>query len=95
MTDVPLARYAFATLVAPDSPKLSRVAKRAIAKASNDVFVSVASLWEARIKEGLGKLKLPHPGSPSRLVQRGKVSRRQVPRGLGSKPTEPPWAFMT
>lgn len=42
-----------------DSPKLSRTAKRAIAKASNEVFVSVASLWEARIKQGLGKLKLP------------------------------------
>jgi PIN domain nuclease of toxin-antitoxin system len=42
-----------------DSPKLSRTAKRAIAKTSNEVFVSVASLWEARIKQGLGKLRLP------------------------------------
>lgn len=42
-----------------DSPQLSRKAKRAIEKANNEVFVSVASLWEARIKEGLGKLKLP------------------------------------
>lgn len=42
-----------------DSPQLSRGARRAMSKASNEVFVSVASLWEARIKQGLGKLKLP------------------------------------
>jgi PIN domain nuclease of toxin-antitoxin system len=39
-----------------DSPKLSHEARARIASA-NDVFVSAASIWEATIKVGLGKLK--------------------------------------
>jgi PIN domain nuclease of toxin-antitoxin system len=38
-----------------DSPKLSRKAKREIASAA-EVFVSAASIWEAAIKVGIGKL---------------------------------------
>lgn len=47
-----------------DSPKLSRAARTAIASAE-DVFVSAASIWEATIKVGLGKLK----GDPVELVK--------------------------
>ena len=40
------------------SPKLSRKAKSAIAKASNRCLVSVASGWEIAIKLSLGQLKV-------------------------------------
>ncbi len=39
-----------------DSPKLSRKARASI-KEADDVFVSAASIWEASIKIGVGKLQ--------------------------------------
>jgi PIN domain nuclease of toxin-antitoxin system len=42
-----------------DNPTLSAEARRAIADGANTVFVSAVSIWEIRIKQGLGKLKLP------------------------------------
>lgn len=41
------------------SPRLSETAHDAIADASNDVFVSVATVWELAIKSNIGKLTLP------------------------------------
>jgi PIN domain nuclease of toxin-antitoxin system len=46
--------------------KLSAKHRRAIAEPSNDVFLSVASIWEAIIKFQLGKLALPQ--SPEILM---------------------------
>lgn len=43
-----------------DSPKLSRTARMTIATA-DEVFVSAASIWEATIKAGLGKVKADLP----------------------------------
>lgn len=43
-----------------DSPKLSRTARATIATA-DEVFVSAASIWEATIKAGLGKVKADLP----------------------------------
>ncbi len=49
-----------ALLWASSSPQeLSVEAREEIAKESNVVFVSHASLWELRIKESIGKIKLP------------------------------------
>lgn len=42
-----------------DEPSLSQKARKAIADGRNLVFVSAVSVWEIRIKESLGKLKLP------------------------------------
>jgi PIN domain nuclease of toxin-antitoxin system len=42
-----------------DSSKLSQQAHRAISDGKRPAFVSVASIWEIRIKEALGKLKIP------------------------------------
>jgi PIN domain nuclease of toxin-antitoxin system len=42
-----------------DDRRLSAPAHRAIAEGANIVFVSVAALWEIRIKEAIGKLRLP------------------------------------
>ena len=42
-----------------DNPTLLIKAKEAIADGGNMVFVSVATIWEIRIKQTLGKLKIP------------------------------------
>lgn len=41
-----------------DDPRLSEYSARLIEDTSNDVFVSVATLWEMAIKVSLGKLHL-------------------------------------
>lgn len=41
------------------NPTLSGEARAAIADGKNMVFVSAVVIWEIRIKEALGKLKLP------------------------------------
>jgi PIN domain nuclease of toxin-antitoxin system len=43
---------------AEDSPELSAPARAALADRSEDVFCSVASIWEMAIKLSLGKLKM-------------------------------------
>ena len=42
-----------------DHPALSKKAKAAIADGKNLVFVSAVIIWEIRIKQALGKLKIP------------------------------------
>jgi PIN domain nuclease of toxin-antitoxin system len=42
------------------SPRLSEVARNAIANEASDVSVAVGSLWELTIKRSLGKLEFPH-----------------------------------
>jgi len=43
-----------------DYPTLSKKAKDAISYGKNLVFISAVVIWEIRIKQSLGKLKLPH-----------------------------------
>jgi len=43
-----------------DYPTLSKKAKDAISHGKNLVFISAVVIWEIRIKQSLGKLKLPH-----------------------------------
>ena len=42
-----------------NAPQLRAATRALIADPSNLVFVSAASIWELRIKEGLGKVTLP------------------------------------
>ena len=42
-----------------DSPRLSSRARSEIADATNEILVSVATLWEISIKRMLGKLSFP------------------------------------
>ena len=44
-----------------DDPRLPVVAAEAIQEDSNEVFLSVVSVWEALAKHQLGKLPLPSP----------------------------------
>ena len=42
-----------------DSADLGQKARAVISKPENLIFYSAASLWELRIKEGVGKIQLP------------------------------------
>lgn len=42
-----------------DNPSLSAEARALISNPENTVFVSAVSFWEIRLKESLGKLRLP------------------------------------
>jgi PIN domain nuclease of toxin-antitoxin system len=42
-----------------NDPSLGERAREAIAAPDNLIFVSAASIWEIRIKQGIGKLVLP------------------------------------
>ena len=42
-----------------DNPTLSKKARDTIANGSHVVFISAAVIWEIRIKQALGKLKIP------------------------------------
>ena len=42
-----------------DDPRVSLPARKAIATAENEIFLSVASAWEISVKTRLGKLALP------------------------------------
>lgn len=42
-----------------DNPRLSQKTRDAIADSKRLVFVSAVSIWEIRIKEAVGKLKVP------------------------------------
>lgn len=55
-----LDTHAFLWAVA-DSPRLSQRAREAIEDSGNELFLSIASLWETAIKLSLGKLKLEIP----------------------------------
>ena len=51
-------------------PRLSKGQQAAIQDAENEVFLSVASIWEAVIKHQLGKLPLPSPPAEYLPLQR-------------------------
>ena len=42
-----------------DNPTLSKEARASISEPTNVVFISSAIIWEIRIKQSLGKLKIP------------------------------------
>ena len=42
-----------------DNPSLSKKARTVISDGKNPVFVSAVVIWEIRVKEALGKLKIP------------------------------------
>ncbi|MCW5699011.1 MAG: type II toxin-antitoxin system VapC family toxin [Rhodospirillales bacterium] len=44
---------------ATDNPRLSKVARELIATGRNEVWISVASVWEIAIKARLGRLQVP------------------------------------
>ena len=62
-----------------DAPELSDRARSAIAERSNEVMVSIASLWEIVIKRALGKLEFPEDVETTLAVEGFGL----LPIGLG------------
>ena len=71
------------------SPRiLSDKAREAIGADENVVFVSMASLWELRIKEGIGKINLPgdfYDALPDKGFEILSISMNHI-RELGGLP---------
>ncbi|MDB5297895.1 MAG: PilT protein domain protein [Phycisphaerales bacterium] len=63
--------HVFLWYVAGD-PALPPAFRAAIQSTANEVYLSVASVWEAVIKHGLGKLALPAP--PDEYLPRQRVA---------------------
>jgi PIN domain nuclease of toxin-antitoxin system len=55
-------------------PHLPAVVRDAIREPANEVYLSVASIWEAVIKHALGKLPLPEP--PAVYLPRQRVAHK-------------------
>ena len=58
-------------------PKLPATHRDAIRDPANEIFLSVASLWEAVIKFALGKLPLPEP--PAEYLPRQRAAHQIAP----------------
>lgn len=62
-----------------DSPRLSKVGKAKIISAS-EVYVSSASIWEATIKAGIGKLEVDVNALVTEIVNSGFQELAVTPR---------------
>ena len=65
-------------------PRLPDVFRDAVRDATNQVFLSVVSIWEAVIKHGLGKLPLPTPPAVYLPEQRLRHGVASLPLGEGA-----------
>ena len=66
-----------------DDPRLSTVAADAIRQDTNDIFLSVVSVWEALVKHQLGKLPLPSPADEY-------LKQRREEHGITTLPFDEP-----
>ena len=60
-----------------DNPSLSLLVKQILASGSNEVFLSVASVWEIAIKTAKGRLILPE--TPAQYISRRMNMYRFTP----------------
>jgi PIN domain nuclease of toxin-antitoxin system len=67
-------------------PRLPPTYRAAIRDAANDVYLSAAAVWEAVIKQGLGKLPLPRPASEYLPDQRTRHGIAPLPVDEGAMP---------
>jgi PIN domain nuclease of toxin-antitoxin system len=56
------------------NPRLPRYASDAIRDKSNEVYLSVVSVWEALVKYQIGKLPLPVP--PDEYLETSRITHR-------------------
>lgn len=73
-----LDTHIFLWLIGGDT-RLSGAMRRDIVDTTNEVYLSVISLWEAAIKYQLGRLPLPGPPSRYLLVQRRRHQIASLP----------------
>ena len=62
-----------------NNPSLSVSTVAEIRNPNNEVFLSVAAIWEAVVKHGLGKLPLPHPPELYLPKQRANHNIQSLP----------------
>jgi PIN domain nuclease of toxin-antitoxin system len=67
-------------------PKLPATFRVAIQDPANEVYLSVASVWEAVIKHGLGKLPMPRPPAEYLPQQRDAHGIASLPVDEGAMP---------
>jgi PIN domain nuclease of toxin-antitoxin system len=67
-------------------PRLPAAFRAAIQDPSNEVYLSAASVWEAVIKHGLGKLPLPVPPADYLPRQRDAHGIASLPIDEGAMP---------
>jgi PIN domain nuclease of toxin-antitoxin system len=67
-------------------PKLPAAFRTAIQDPANEVYLSVASVWEAVIKHGIGKLPLPGPPAEYLPQQRDAHAIASLPIDEGAMP---------
>lgn len=68
------------------NPKLPEAFRAAIQDHANEAYLSVASIWEAVIKHGLGKLPLPGPPADYLPQQRVAHAIASLPIDEGTMP---------
>ena len=90
--NVLLDTHAFLWFSAED-PKLSALARSTIEDPSNQVFLSLASVWEMAIKISLGKLKLQRslPALVMEALERRGISLMSIELGHAAKVAELPF----
>jgi PIN domain nuclease of toxin-antitoxin system len=76
-----LDTHAFLWAITNDR-RLSRKAQAIFASGQNDLFLSVAGVWEVLIKTQIGKLKLPLPAGPYLRQQMAQNSMQVLPLRL-------------
>ena len=62
-----------------DDQKLSRSARELLTSGRNELFLSVAGLWEVVAKAQIGKLPFPKPSAPYLQQQLAKSGVRVLP----------------
>jgi PIN domain nuclease of toxin-antitoxin system len=67
-------------------PKLPATFRAAVEDPANEVYLSAASVWEAVIKYGLGKLPLPAPPADYLPLQRDAHRIASLPIDEGAMP---------
>ena len=80
-----------------DAPGLSDEAADLMETMSPNCFISIASIWEAAIKVGIGKLKLPYDlhGDPFDRIQVVQARRRPLASREPRPGVRPLWACGT
>ncbi len=66
-----------------DDARLRKAQRSAYSDAANDLYLSVASVWEILIKTGLGKLPLPVPAAD--YIHRQMEKNRVTALGIQSR----------
>lgn len=67
-------------------PRLPPAYEAAIRDPGNEVYLSAAAVWEAVIKQGLGKLPLPRPAAEYLPEQRDRHGIQPLPVDEGAMP---------